>query len=119
MTNTFSLLAFSILLGAGQLLFKKVGLGLRGRTMGEGMVQLLFSPTLYIALLLYGAATVLWIWILSRVPLSQAYPFVALGVILVPIASMLVYGERVRPFFWIGAVLIVCGIAITQINDLR
>jgi drug/metabolite transporter (DMT)-like permease len=115
MTNTLSLLAFTVLLAGGQLLFKKVGLELRASSAGN-VWRLLLSPTLYAALVLYGFATLLWIWILSRVPLSRAYPYVALGVVLVPLASLLFFGERVRPVFWLGAGLIVAGIIVTQMD---
>lgn len=115
MTNTLSLLAFTFLLAAGQLLFKKVGLELRGESAG-GIWRLLLSPALYAALVLYGVATLLWIWILSRVPLSRAYPYVALGVVFVPLASLLFFDERVRPAFWLGTGLIVAGIIVTQMD---
>lgn len=116
MTDTLSLLAFTLLLAAGQLLFKKVGLDLRGGPPGAGVLRVLGSPSLYAAVVLYGFATILWIWILSRVPLSRAYPYVALGVVLVPLASLLMFGERVGPGFWFGAALIVAGIIITQMG---
>lgn len=114
MIDTFFLVCFTILLAAGQLLFKKVGLILRAPSPDAAMLRVLSAPTLYAALALYGAATFLWIWILSRVPLSRAYPYVALGVVLVPAASMFVFGERMKPVFWLGAAFIVAGIAITQ-----
>ena len=31
----------------------------------------------FVALILYAALTVLWVWILSYTPLSRAYPFLA------------------------------------------
>lgn len=114
MIDTLSLLAFTLLLAAGQLLFKKAGFELRGGPLGAGVLRVLGSTAFYAALSLYGIATILWIWILSRVPLSRAYPYVALGVVLVPLASLLIYGERVGHGFWLGAALIVVGIIITQ-----
>ncbi len=110
MINTAALLCFTFLLAAGQLLFKQTGLELRG-----GVMRVLTAPAFYAALALYGVATLLWIWILSRVPLSRAYPYVALGVVLVPLASMMMFGEQVRPGFWLGVGLIVGGIVITQL----
>lgn len=116
MIDTVSLLGFTLLLALGQLLFKKVGLELRGQPLGDGLLRVFATPAFYAAIALYGAATLLWIWILSRVPLSRAYPYVALGVVLVPLASMFVFGERVHLTFWLGAALIVAGIVITQIG---
>lgn len=120
MINTIALLGFTLLLAAGQLLFKKVGLELRGGgALSDGALRVLKQPTLYAALTLYGVATLLWIWILSRVPLSRAYPYVALGVAFVPLASMMMFGERVRPVFWVGVALIGIGIMVTQIGNTK
>lgn len=119
MIDTIALLGFTLLLAAGQLLFKKVGLDLRGGPLVDGALRVLGQPTLYAALVLYGIATLLWIWILSRVPLSRAYPFVALGVAFVPLASIIMFGERVRPAFWFGVILIVAGIIIAQMGNSR
>ena len=38
----------------------------------------------FVALILYAALTVLWVWILSYTPLSRAYPFLALAFALTP-----------------------------------
>ncbi|MDE2006223.1 MAG: EamA family transporter [Rhodospirillales bacterium] len=105
-----SLSLFTVMLAAGQVLFKTVGLALRR----EGVVAILRAPSLYAALVLYGAATLLWIWILSRVPLTRAYPWVSLGAILVPLAGWWWFGEGVTPRFWLGVGLIVAGMALTQ-----
>jgi drug/metabolite transporter (DMT)-like permease len=117
MTNTLSLACFTLMLAAGQLLFKRVGMVMSGLPPAAALLLLLRQPLLYAALTLYGAATLLWIWILSRVPLSQAYPWVALGVFIVPLLGWWVYGERVTPIFWLGVVAIVGGVVLTQIGS--
>jgi multidrug transporter EmrE-like cation transporter len=38
----------------------------------------------------------------------------SLGVVLVPAVGVMVFGEQVRPVFWVGAGLIVAGIVLTQ-----
>lgn len=105
---------FGFVMALGQLLFKRAAITVTGRRGEEMAVLLLTTPSLWAAFAMYGAATILWIWILTRVPLSQAYPFVALGMILVPLASVLVYGERVTPLFWLGSCLVMIGIVLTQ-----
>ena len=74
----------------------------------------MLQPLLYAALALYGVATLLWIWILARVPLSQAYPWVAVGAFIVPLLGWWLFGERPAPIFWLGVLLIVGGVAVTQ-----
>jgi multidrug transporter EmrE-like cation transporter len=114
--NMLCLAAFTTLLAIGQLLFKKVGLIMRGQPFFDGVLAVLASPTLYLALGLYGIATALWIWILSRVSLSLAYPWVGVGVILVPLLAYFVYGERVNAMYWVGATLVTAGIILTQLG---
>ena len=115
--NTLWLLLFSISLAGGQLLFKRAAQAIAGVPASRLLVVLATSPAMWAAIALYGGATLLWVWILSRVPLSQAHPWAALGVVVVPLAAVLMYGEAVRPVFWLGAALIVAGIVLTQVGS--
>lgn len=108
------MLAFTIMLSSGQALFKYVGLTLREGGEGGPIQRVLCEPSLYVALAIYGVATLLWIWILSRVSLAQAYPCVALGMVIVPALGWLLFGETLTPRFWCGVALIVAGIGLTQ-----
>ena len=114
MINYVSLMIFTTSLAAGQVLFKQVGLIVRGQSPGEAVMMVLRQPALYAALTLYAFATALWIWILSRVPLMQAYPWVAVGMAIVPLLGWLVFGERVGPLFWLGVAFILMGVTLTQ-----
>lgn len=114
LSNLIGLLVFTAVLAVGQLLFKKAGLSMRGLPLGEGLLGLAQSPAFYAAIALYGLSTLLWVWLLSRVTLMQAYPWVAAGVIIVPMLSMAVFGERVNTTYWLGTLLIVAGILVTQ-----
>ena len=50
---------------------------------------------MWVAVALYAAATLLWVRILTTVPLSRAYPFVALAFVLVPAAGYLFFHEAI------------------------
>ena len=103
-------LAFAFLLAAGQVMFKSAALAMppiRGLAQLAGALQL---PVLWLALILYGSATILWIIILQTVPLSRAYPFAAMGFVLVPAAGVLFFGERLNQGFVIGLIFIVLGL---------
>jgi len=69
-------------------------------------------PSLWAALGLYGAATLLWIYLLQTIPLSRAYPFAALGFVLVPAAGVLLFGERISGMYVGGAVFVVTGLLL-------
>jgi len=113
-TNILPLAVFATMLAVGQLLFKQVGLSIRGLPLIDGLSMIARHPTLYVALAIYGLSTALWIWILSRVPLAEAYPWVAIGVVIVPIMGWWVFGERLNAMFWIGVAFVLVGIIIIQ-----
>lgn len=115
--NTVWLLLFSVMLAGGQLLFKRAAQAIAGEPLGRLLPVLAASPAMWAAVTLYAGATLLWVWILSRVPLSQAHPWAALGVVVVPLAAVLVFGETVRPVFWLGAAFVVAGIVLTQVGS--
>jgi multidrug transporter EmrE-like cation transporter len=80
----------------------------------DGFLSVAQLPVFHAAISLYAVSTVLWVWLLSRVTLMQAYPWVSAGVVIVPLLSGMIFGERVNAAYWLGAALIVAGIAITQ-----
>jgi drug/metabolite transporter (DMT)-like permease len=114
-TNFVSLAVVMMALAVGQVLFKHVGLAMRGRPLLDGLLMMARQPALYAALAIYGLATLLWIWILSRVPLMQAYPWVAATMAIVPLLGWFIFGERVGPIFWLGIALILVGMLLTQL----
>src|SRR5438874_2506206 len=99
--NTLCLVLFTFLLAGGQILFKKVGSSIRDLPPTDAFVIVLSHPAFYGAVGLYSVSTLLWVWILSRVPLSQAYPWVAGGTVIVPLVGWYFFDERIRATFWV------------------
>ncbi|MEM8811694.1 MAG: hypothetical protein AAGF59_03680 [Pseudomonadota bacterium] len=112
LTQIGQLIAFALMLSAGQLLFKRAALQVADLAAVDAIWKLAFSPTLWAALVLYGVATILWVLILRTVPLSVAYPFVALGFVILPVLSWLLFDERLGWHIALGALLIVAGVVI-------
>jgi drug/metabolite transporter (DMT)-like permease len=108
------LILFCVLaLAVGQLLFK---MSARNLVMGDHALDLLGlarDPWFLFALSLYALATLLWIWLLRKVPLVVAYPFFALSFVVVPFLSRAFLGEQVGLTYWAGVFLIMSGIVIT------
>jgi multidrug transporter EmrE-like cation transporter len=102
------LVAFALLLSAGQVLFKQAAVAGNGKPFH----LTLFNGWLAAALVLYAVATGLWIWILRSTPLSMAYPFVALGFILVPLAAHYLFAEPLETRYAVGVTLIVAGLFV-------
>lgn len=116
MSNTTISYGFVVLcvlaLGCGQVLFKAVGLRI------NGLVDLISQPRVALlffgALSLYGVSTLLWVLALRTIPLSRAYPFMALGFILVPIISHYVFGEKLTINQVVGMAFVVTGLLIAS-----
>jgi drug/metabolite transporter (DMT)-like permease len=111
--NVLGLSSFALMLAVGQLLFKLTAA--RSPTIERlaDLRHVLSDPILWLALLLYGLATLLWVFLLQRVALIHAYPFAALAFVLVPFGAAAFLGERLSGGVLLGSVLIVAGIAVT------
>lgn len=105
------LLLTPAMISAGQVLFKMTGLRLAERT-DASPLRVLVDPFLLSALAIYGAGTLLWIYVLRHLPLGQAYPFMALSFVLVPLASVLIFHEVLTLRYWIGTAMIIAGMIV-------
>ena len=106
------LLATALSLGAGQVLFKLAATSLQP---GGGLLDIAASavnPYMGVALVVYGLATGLWVYVLRDLPLSVAYPFVALSFAVVPVLGWLLLGETLSARYFVGLCLIVAGIGV-------
>lgn len=108
------LLATSVITAASQILFKQattVAGGDVSTTYVQRFLELLMMPSFLCALFLYGAAFILWIWLLSKNSLSILYPVgLSLNVILALVAARLYLHESITPLHLIGIAVIVIGI---------
>lgn len=93
----------------GQLLFKKAALLIPSNASWQHWI---FNGWLVTALALYGATTLLWVWVLRTAPLHLAYPFMGLAFVLVPVLGWLLLREPLHLQTVLGGVLILAGIAL-------
>ncbi len=77
-----------------------------------GLKDLAASPVVWGGLVLFGLSAVVWLFALSRVELSFAYPFAALGYVIIVLASLTVLHESVPPLRWAGVAFIIAGIIL-------
>ena len=78
-----------------------------------GIVQaVLLSPGVVGGLVLYGLGTLLWLAVLARAELSQAYPFVGLSFVLTAGMGYFLFADALTPGRMIGIALIVAGVVL-------
>jgi multidrug transporter EmrE-like cation transporter len=112
-----ALVLASVSLSALAQLCLKLGVGAAGAAgtasgvagAGRGMVAFLTSPLVLLGLALYGFGALLWLYVLARLPLSAAYPFVGLGFVMTMAIGYAALGEAVGPGRIAGTLLIAAG----------
>lgn len=70
------------------------------------------SPWILGGLVIFGCSAVAWLLTLSRVPLSVAYPFNALGYLGILMASVVILHERANAWTWLGTLLVAGGLVL-------
>jgi multidrug transporter EmrE-like cation transporter len=86
------------------------------RAVGDTVLRAAREPRLWAGLLLFGISSIFWLVVLSRVPLSVAYPFVGVGYIIIVLLSRLVLHENVPALRWAGVFVVAAGIAIIGLS---
>jgi len=81
---------------------------------GAPFHMVIIDPFFIIGVAMYGAATVMWMYVLRAAPLSFAYSFMALAYLMVPIFSWVWLGETLSVRYFIGTMVIIAGILIVQ-----
>lgn len=112
MRNTFLILFLNIsLLVIGQCIWK-MGISKIDKFT---LINLAFSAYIWLGVILYGLATILWLKVLSFLPLSIAYPIQSLAYVLGMIAAYYVFGEAITVSKIVGSILIIIGVCVISI----
>jgi drug/metabolite transporter (DMT)-like permease len=98
-----------IAISFGQILFKTVSIEVQKTGTWFSETVLLYAGS---ALVLYGGATLLWIYLLRFVELSRAYPVMAMSFVIVPIFSSWLFGDRLSGAYLGGVLLITVGVIV-------
>ncbi|MCM2535975.1 EamA family transporter [Neobacillus pocheonensis] len=90
----------------------KVGLGkihLHGNFL-EKLFQIAFSPLILLGFVLYIIATVIWMYLLSKLPLSFLYPLQSVAYVLALFVAYFLFKEQIPITRWIGTGVILLGV---------
>ncbi|HBQ25975.1 MAG TPA: cation/cationic drug transporter [Syntrophomonas sp.] len=113
--HPYILVFISIILGSSGQVAMKLGTS-QVSTTGLGFLAMLFkyftNIPILTGLLLYTLSAVVWIFAISKVQLSIAYPMVASGYVLVVLLSYLLLHEPLSSLRVLGLMTIVAGVII-------
>lgn len=68
-------------------------------------------------LTIYSLSTVLWLWVLTRVPLSFAYPCISISYIIIIFAGKFVFKERIDGWKIGAIILILSGVVFLGLSE--
>jgi undecaprenyl phosphate-alpha-L-ara4N flippase subunit ArnF len=95
----------------GQLLLKAGARHLAGLGRLEFLLAAARDLHVVSGLAAWIASTLCWLYVLRVAPLSRAYGLTSLTYLIIPLASVHVFGEQIRRLHAFGMVLIVIGVA--------
>lgn len=114
--NAVILVVYSLGMSFGQMLFKLAADQTKLERSSTFFQALLTSWYFYGAVMLYGILSLAWVWILTRVPLSQAYPFVVLAFVFTPALGVLLFGETLNASYVASLALILGGLGLLVVK---
>lgn len=105
----------SILFGvSGQLLLKTgmLRVAQTGGTLISEYTRALAQPAVWLGLVSFGVSMLIWLYVLARLEMSVAFPFLGLNYVLIMIGSRILFGETIGPAKIGGTACIVLGILL-------
>ena len=114
--GTIALTLVSVLLNAAaQIALRsaaRTGFSVVGRSLTEMLLDIFSRPGILAGIAFYGLSLLTWVGVLSRAEVSLAYPFLALGFVIVAVAGHVLLGEALTERRMIAIAIIVGGVVL-------
>ena len=81
------------------------------------LLKIAANPNIWIGFIGFGGGSIFWLSVISRVPLSLAYPMLALSYVIIAIESWIFLGEGFHPMRIVGAIVVGVGVALIGIGS--
>lgn len=119
----FSIIFFSVTLSALAQISLKYGMSSPAIQTGleqSSAIQKLFfivftNPYILIGFLMYIGGAMLWLFVLAKLDVSMAYPYIGLGFIITMLFGALLLGETLSLSRVIGTLLVVGGVTLISL----
>ena len=114
----FAFLMTGVLLNAAAQLLLKAGtnalgvLTLTRETWPDTLMKMATEGHFALGIACYALSVIVWIFGLSRVPVSIAYPLLSVGYVVNAVAAHFLFGEAVTASRWLGIGFIVIGVTL-------
>ena len=75
----------------------------------DALIGAMLSPFIWVGLIIYGLSVAMWLWVLAKVDLSIAYPFVGVSFLITMAFGYFLLNENITPMRILGTILIASG----------
>lgn len=112
------LILFSVFLSAGAQLMLKKGMsgvsfaGVQGGALVSAIFRVILDPWVFAGLSFYVLGILPWMYVLSKVEVSYAYPFVSIGYVVVVVGAYFFFREPISAMKMAGVLLICLGVLL-------
>ena len=117
---SLALVLFAVIAAAtGQIMLKhgmQIASARAADSGGSLVLRAATSPWVLLGLVVFGVSAIAWLGALSKLPLSVAYPFNAVGYLVILLASILVLHERANVLTWVGSLMVVSGLVLVVLT---
>ena len=120
-TSSFPLIGLAVFAGVLGQVALKMGMTRVGALTGAALAQpvavafqILTTPLIIGGLAFYALGAAAWLGVLSRVPLSLAYPLLAISYAITPVVAWLTLGEVLPSLRWLGIGTICVGVFLVS-----
>jgi drug/metabolite transporter (DMT)-like permease len=87
-----------------------------GATLVPTLFRIAFNPNIWIGFIGFMAGSFFWLSVISRVPLSLAYPMLSLSYVIIVIESWIFLGEGLHPLRILGSLVVGVGVALIGLS---
>jgi multidrug transporter EmrE-like cation transporter len=112
----FLVIVGGVLLNAAAQLFIKAGTANFSELLSSNfflsVVRIVLQPQIFVGLMCYVVSVGVWIFVLSRVQVSVAYPMLSIGYIVSAFAGYFLFNEQLTMTKLVGIGVIVIGVAL-------
>ncbi len=79
--------------------------------------QVIYNPFIWIGFIGFVGGTIFWLGVISRAPLSLAYPILALSYFVVVLEAWLILGEPITWQLLVGVGIIFVGVVVVGLSE--
>jgi len=116
------ILFVGILMGVIAQLVMKLGMKRHGKVslslkrIHRDIFRIYFNPFVILGVSFYLLSFFIWIFVISKIDLSYAYPLVSINFVLIALFSKIFFKEKVSNKRWLSIVIILLGVILVTMS---